>query len=104
MNEMLRKTKAYSIVIFKKGPNRDKPGAEKVIWEHGRRNFALRAEGKLSIVCPITGTSEVKGLAIFNATTQETEKMMAVDPAVKAGVLTYEIHTCQSFPGDSLPK
>jgi hypothetical protein len=29
---------------------------------------------------------------------------MDEDPAVAAGILSYEIYTTRSFPGDSLPK
>jgi len=25
------------------------------------------------------------------------------DPGLQAGIFTYEIHPCRSFPGDSLP-
>jgi len=74
------------------------------VWEHGRRNFVLRAEGKLSIVCPVVDGKDVRGLRIFNASPEETKKIMDEDPAVKAGVLAYEIHLCRSFPGDCLPK
>jgi hypothetical protein len=29
---------------------------------------------------------------------------MQEDPAVKAGVLIYELHACRGFPGDALPE
>jgi len=47
--------KPYAIIILKKEPNyaQDVANGRKIIWEHGRRNYALRAEGVLSIVCPI---------------------------------------------------
>jgi hypothetical protein len=48
MQQMISKTKTYSIVILKAGPNRNLPGVEKIIWEHGRRNFSLRKDGVLS--------------------------------------------------------
>lgn len=104
MREMLSKTKSYSIVILKATPKRKEAGADSIVWEHGRRNFLLRADGVLSIVCPITGNSEVSGLYIFNADTERTKQIMAEDPAVKAGIFDYEIHSCRSFPGDALPK
>jgi hypothetical protein len=47
MRHMISKTKPYSIVILKAGPNRNLPGVEKLIWEHGRRNFSLREDGIL---------------------------------------------------------
>jgi len=45
MMQMLPTVKQYSIAISKAGPKRNEPGAEKIIWEHGRRNFSLRAGG-----------------------------------------------------------
>ena len=103
MYEMLGKTKEYSIVLLKPGPNHDQPDARKIIWEHGRRNFALRADGLLSIVCPVTVESNLSGLGIFIANVEETKKIMDEDPGVLAGIFIYEIYLCRSFPGDSLP-
>ena len=104
MRQMISKTRKYCIVILKAGPNKNKDGAEKIIWEHGRRNFELRADGVLSIVCPISDGSNVSGIGIFNATVEEVKKIMDEDPGVQAGVFVYEIHATRSFPGDSLPK
>jgi len=103
MQQMLTKTKEYCIVLLKPGPNPNQPDIQKIIWEHGRRNFALRADGLLSIVCPITAETGVNGVGIFNTHIEETKKIMDDDPGVKAGVFVYEIHPCRSFPGDSLP-
>ena len=41
---------------------------------------------------------------IFNANIEETKSIMDEDPAVKEGIFVYEIHPCQSFPGDCLPE
>ena len=103
MRQMLSKTKTYSVVILKATPKRSEPGADKLVWEHGRRNFALRAQGLLSIVCPIAGDSEVRGVEIFSIGIEEVKKTLDDDPAVKAGILIYEVYTCRSFPGDTLP-
>lgn len=102
MKEMRAKTKAYTAVLLKPGTRRFDPGADQVIWEHGRRNFALRAEGILSIVCPV-GDAEVAGIGIFDRPVEEVDALMREDPAVKAGILTYSVHACRSFPGDALP-
>ncbi len=102
MRERLVTTKNYCMVILKAGPKKNEPGADKIIWEHGRRNFALRAAGLLNIVCPIRDDSEMAGIGIFNASVEETQKIMDEDPAVQADVLVYEAHPCRSFPGDSL--
>jgi hypothetical protein len=104
MQQMMTKTRAYCLVLLKPGPNADQPDVRKIIWEHGRRNFSLRADGLLSIVCPVTAETGVAGLGIFNASPEETKKIMDDDPGVQAGVFVYEVHPCRSFPGDSLPE
>ena len=103
MRQMLPKARTYVAVILKAGPNWNIAGVEKIIWEHGRRNFALLADGLLSIVCQVAGEGDVRGIGIFNASLEETKAIMDEDPGVKAGVFVYEAHPCRSFPGDSLP-
>ena len=103
MRQMMPKAKAYCAVILKVGPKYNEPGVDKIIWEHGRRNFTLRAEGLLSIVCPIRDGGDVTGIGIFNTNLEETRKLMDDDPGVQAGVFVYELHACRGFPGDSLP-
>ncbi len=103
MRKKMAQTKEYCVVILKAGPNRHIPGVEKIIWEHGRRNFALREEGELSIVCPVADGSEVSGIGIFNAGIDRVRAIMDEDPGVREGVFVHEIHPCRSFPGDCLP-
>jgi len=103
MQEMIGKTRPYCLMILKAGPNKHMPGVQTIIWEHGRRNFALRAEGVLAIVCPINDGSEISGIGIFNATADEVRTIMDGDPGVQAGVFTYELHPCRGLPGTSLP-
>jgi hypothetical protein len=100
---MMTKTKNYSLVILKTGPRHSDPGVDKIIWEHGRRNFLLRADGLLSIVCPVRDESKLCGIGIFKSGLEETKNIMDEDPGVQAGVFIYEVHPCRSFPGDSLP-
>lgn len=104
MRQMLSTTREYCVVILKAGPKKHETGAEKIVWEHGRRNFALRATGLLSIVCPISDGSDTAGIGIFNASVAEVKKIMDEDPGVQAGIFTYEVHACRSFPDDSLPR
>jgi len=47
--------------------------------------------------------TDVAGVAIFNAEPVDVERLIAGDPAIAAGVLTFEIHPARSFPGDCLP-
>lgn len=104
MREMLTKTGTYSVVILKKGPKQNQPNTPGIVWEHARRNFELRAEGRLAVVCPINDGSEVNGVGIFTTDLEETKRIMDGDPGVQAGVFVYEVHACRSFPGDALPK
>ena len=103
MREMLTKAKPYCLLILKSGPKRGEADAAAIIWEHGRRNFALRAEGTLPIVCPVIDGGEVCGIGIFNTDLEEAKRIMDDDPGVKAGVFVFELHRCRSFPGDVLP-
>ena len=103
MQRMLALTRNYSVVILQDGPCRQISGKESVIWEHARRNFALREEGLLSIVCPVSGEGPVRGVGIFNAGTDRVREIMDEDPCVREGIFTYEIYPCRGFPGDHLP-
>ena len=103
MFEQLAKTRNYSVMILRAGERYGNEGADAIVFEHGRRNFKLRAEGKLAIVCPVPDESEVCGVGIFTGTVEETEAIMRDDPGVKAGVFTFEVHPARSFPGDALP-
>ena len=104
MRKMLDTAKDYCVCIIKMTPKRREPGANQIVWEHGRRNFSLRADGVLAIVCPIADDSGVSGVYIFDAGVDKVREIMEQDPAIKAGVFTYELHPCRSFPGDELPK
>lgn len=104
MRQMLDGAKDYCICIIRMTPKRKEPGANPVVWEHGRRNFSLRADGVLAIVCPISDGSLITGVYIFNAGADRVRELMEQDPAVKAGIFTYELHPCKSFPGDELPR
>lgn len=103
MMQMLSKSKNYTVVILRKTDKIKEPGAEKFLFEHGKRNFELREDGVLSIVCRVKDDSDVSGIGIFNATIEEVEKIMDGDPGVQAGIFTYEAHESTSFPGDTLP-
>jgi hypothetical protein len=81
MRAMLVTARGYTVIILRKGPNYGMDGGEAIIWEHGRRNFALRADGRLAIVCPVNDGSDVAGVGLF----------------------IVEAHAGRSFPGDALP-
>jgi len=103
MREMVTRSRSYTVVLLKATPKRHEPGADAIVWEHGRRNFALRAEGVLPIVCPIVDDSGWSGVGLFDAPPDEVARIMDGDPGVQAGVFTYEVHPVRGFPGSSLP-
>ena len=92
------------MLILHKTPKFSEPGTEKIVWEHGRRNFELRRDGKLCVVTPIADESDVRGVIIFATDLEETRRIYDEDPGVKAGIFVYEVHPTRSFPGDSLPE
>jgi len=102
MQQMLMQTKEYTLVLLKSVPNVQKENVQQILWEHGRRNFQLRAEGLINIVAPVTVENNLAGIAFFNADAEKVKEMMDGDPAVKEGIFTYEILPVRSFPGDSL--
>ena len=102
MREMMARTRTYTLVLLKTAARYHQPGADAIIWEHGRRQFWLRAGGVLSIVCPVADDSDLAGANIFAASAEEAARLMDGDPAVQAGVLSYEVHPVGSFPGDYL--
>lgn len=103
MRDMLQRTRPYTVLILKKGVNYGADGSDAIIWEHGRRNFSLREDGKLAIVCPVTDDSDVTGIGIFDLTVEETRAVMEEDPGVRAGLFVYEVHASRGFPGSALP-
>ncbi|MEB3984145.1 hypothetical protein OQ968_23120 [Mycobacterium sp. 663a-19] len=103
MGTLLSGAKPYSVVILKRGPNYADDTTPSIVWEHGRRNFALRDDGVLAVVLRVTDESDVCGVGVFAATVEATTAIVDGDPGVAAGTFTYEVHPCIGFPGDSLP-
>jgi len=103
MRGRLGATKAYTAIVLRTTETFVRPGADQVVWEHGRRNMALVDAGLLSIVLPVTDDSELAGFGIFALTPEETVTVMDADPGVRAGVFSYEVHPVRGFPGSALP-
>jgi hypothetical protein len=109
LQEALRTVQPYTIVILRPGPGFPIPGTDRdagvtrTIWEHGKRNFALRLAGLMPIVCPVADGSDVIGVAVLNASTEDVDRIMRHDPGVQDGLFTYEIHPTRTFPGSGLP-
>ena len=102
MHALLGQARPYSLMILRDGPHAAAEDAPQHVWEHGRRNFGLRDEGRLLIVLPVMDDSEVCGVGVFATSVEETVEIMNADPGVQAGVFTFEVHPCMGFPGDAL--
>jgi uncharacterized protein YciI len=101
MRAALATTREYTLVLLRRTPKRDEPGADAIVWEHGRRYFELKDSGELLVVGPL-GDGEFAGLCIFATDLERTRALMDADPAVRAGIFTYQLQTLRSFPGDAL--
>ena len=104
MHERLRAARPYTVVLLHATGKLVRPDADPIIWEHGRRNFALREHGVLPIVLPATDDNDLAGLYIFNAHPDDVRAIMDHDPGLAAGIFTCEIHPVRGFPGSCLPE
>lgn len=108
MRERLRTVRPYATVLLKKGPAyRDQasrtPDEARIVWNHGRRNMALSAEGAMALVGPVAGGGDLVGLCVFTIPETEVRALMDADGGVQAGIFVYEVVTLFGFPGDGLP-
>ena len=53
MQSMLSTTREYTVVVLYAGAEYGRPDTQATVWEHGRRNFSLRADGRMPIVVPV---------------------------------------------------
>ena len=91
-----RGMKKYVLCILKTGPKdaEVQGGARKEIFAGHFANInRLADEGKLAVAGPFGKNEKTwRGLYIFNvATVEEAEKLVVLDPAVKAGVFVAEM-------------
>lgn len=106
MREMLGKSRVFTVVLLTMTEKYDLNATadseqRKVIWSHGRRNFELRASGKMALVGPLM-KPPFAGMAVFTVSPDETRQIMQSDPGVQAGIFSFEIIPWRSFPGDAL--
>jgi len=108
LRDALQGTRPYTIYILTATPAYQPPGPGRegwvadLIWEHAKRNYALYLAGLKRVVCPIGDGSGTTGVGIFDAGLDETDRIMRQDPAVRAGLFTYELHATQTFPESTL--
>ncbi|HMO54569.1 MAG TPA: hypothetical protein PJ994_08705 [Tepidiformaceae bacterium] len=99
----VQKARPYTLVVLRRGPNYETtPG---VHMDHLRHIFAMRAAGEQILTLPVTDPGEIAGIGLMaTADKAAAEALIAADPAVRAGRLTYEIVSCMALPGDAIPQ
>lgn len=103
MLERLQHARQYTAALLRTTDKFVRPNVDPIIWEHGRRNFALREHGVLAIVLPVNDDTDWAGLAVFDAPAEEVGDILDADPGVAAGIFAYELHPVRGFPGSALP-
>jgi hypothetical protein len=102
--EAVTTMRPYTALVLKATPTFQPPGPSRspavsaIIVEHAKRNYALYLAKLLRVVCPIADGSGVTGISIFDASPEDVDLIMREDPAVKAGLFSYEIHPTRTFP------
>lgn len=103
MRERLAQARSYTMVMLRVTEKYGTEGTKAIIWEHGRRNMGLQADGLMPIVCPVGDQTGLAGIGIFVDDEDTVRSIMDSDPAVQAGILSYTVHPCRGFPGSALP-
>src|SRR3954451_22493166 len=103
MRERLSHANPYTALVLRATPAFVRPDVDATVWEHGRRNMQLVEAGLLPVVLPVNDDSDVAGFGVFAAALDDTRTILEEDPAVRAGIFTYELHPVRGFPGAALP-
>ena len=86
--------KAYVLAVLKPGPARPDSAQRMQLMQGHLKNIGrLAKEGRLLLAGPCLDKGPISGIFIFNvATVAEANKLVATDPAVKAGMFLVELH------------
>ncbi|MCB7481980.1 YciI family protein [Christiangramia sediminis] len=85
----------YYMVFLKAGPTRsqDSTEAAELQKQHMAHLTRMYEEGYTSLTGPMGDDGELRGMVLFNTATQkEADSLANLDPMVKAGRLTVEVH------------
>jgi uncharacterized protein len=86
----------YTLVLMKRGEQWDPgaPGFAELVNQYPVLLKKMASQGKVAVAgpFPFAVPGELRGVAIFRVSAEQTAKLMQDDPAVKAGLLTIEIH------------
>jgi uncharacterized protein YciI len=101
----LAKIRPYILLVLTKGANYDHPDTRKIIQsEHLPYTFAQRDRGVLVLTMPVNDDTRVAAIGIYaGLSKEEVIQLTENDPAVKAGIFTYEVVNAMGMQGDVLP-
>jgi hypothetical protein len=102
IRDLAATAKPYGLLMLWWAPRRHQDGAEAIELEHQRRMVSLRADGVIAVLCPVLSDT-LAGTAVLTVSAEEASEIIADDPCVRAGMMTYEVYSCLGFPGDVLP-
>ena len=98
--------KPYTLLLLlaaKEAPA-DEGEAQQLQMGHLAHLFTLEQKEAISVFGPVVNDTRLRGIVIFNTTDKEEIKsLMADDPYVLGGYLTYELLDWFSIPGQTLP-
>jgi uncharacterized protein YciI len=97
--------KQYFMVIYMAGENRDHDSATAAQIQAGHLAHIgkMGDDGYLSIAGPFGDYTDMRGILIFNVPDlEQVHELMAGDPAVQAGRLTYQVHPWWGAKGSKL--
>jgi len=85
----------FQMAILKKGPQWSAMTGDdrnKILLQHRDNVVALLNSGKMAIAGPFGDETERAGIFVFRATADEAKALVDQDPAVKAGLMSAEMH------------
>ncbi|WP_237155433.1 VOC family protein [Oryzibacter oryziterrae] len=98
MQAQLGSAKPAIAFVLTRGPAHDDPATAPMQWEHARNMFTLMRDGTLSHVSAFMDGTDLLGYGILTvATPAEADAILADDPGVLSGRLSYRLLTAVAF-------
>lgn len=95
----------YTMIFLRKGEKADAKaaGSDKAMKQHAAFVKKMTEGGKIALAGPFPAGGELQSVEIFRVGTEATTRLAQTDSAVKAGLLTIEIHPWISGKGVLAP-
>jgi uncharacterized protein YciI len=95
----------YTLVVLRKGDCYHDDNAMEIIQgKHLPYVFEQRDRGDMILTFPIMDNTDLAAIAIYNTQSKhDVRDWMEQDPAVQAGIFSYEIVSGVGLKGDTLP-